>query len=95
MACPKCGCKVHYQYCDDDFGPDDERLERCAACGEVFDIEDSPDEDEEPLFIQKRAGERCNKCGPFDSICSRYSYCPCYRVPLVAQVVSATREGGA
>lgn len=46
MACPKCGCKVHYQY---DSGWDDEqsdeRLERCAACGEVFEIEDAADDD--------------------------------------------------
>jgi CRISPR/Cas system-associated protein Cas10 (large subunit of type III CRISPR-Cas system) len=46
MACPKCGCKVHYQFNDADFGPDDEGMERCAACGEIFDIEDSADEDE-------------------------------------------------
>lgn len=47
MACPKCGCKVAYQYNEADFGPDDERLERCAACGKVFDIEDSADEDDD------------------------------------------------
>lgn len=47
MACPKCGCKVHYQYNAADFGPDDERMERCAACGEIFDIEDSADEDDD------------------------------------------------
>lgn len=50
MACPSCGCKVHYQYdgevelfrCDD-------RMQRCAGCGHVFDIEDSADEeDDEP-----------------------------------------------
>lgn len=48
MACPKCGCKVHYQY---DSGWDDEqcdeRLERCAACGEVFDIGDAEDDDDD------------------------------------------------
>lgn len=50
MACPKCGCKVTYQYDDgDDCGASDERLERCAACGEVFDIEDGADEDEGDL----------------------------------------------
>jgi uncharacterized C2H2 Zn-finger protein len=48
MACPKCGCKVHYQY---DSGWDaeqqsDENLERCAACGEVFDLEDAAEEEE-------------------------------------------------
>jgi hypothetical protein len=48
MACPKCGCKVSYQY---DNGWDgeqtDERLERCASCRHVFDIEDHADEDDE------------------------------------------------
>lgn len=47
MACPKCGCKVHYQY---DSGWDgeqtDESLQRCAACREVFDIEDAADDEE-------------------------------------------------
>lgn len=48
MACPKCGCKVSYQYDrGDDMEQTDERLERCAACRHVFDIEDSADEDEE------------------------------------------------
>lgn len=48
MACPKCGCKVHYQYDDgDDCGPHTEGLERCAACGEVFHIEDGADEDDD------------------------------------------------
>jgi hypothetical protein len=42
MACPKCGCKTTYQYDDSD----DERMERCAACGEVFDVEDHTDEEE-------------------------------------------------
>lgn len=50
MACPKCGCKVTYQYDGgagyDDCSEFDDRLERCAACGDVFDIEDSTDEDE-------------------------------------------------
>ena len=46
MACPKCGCFVTYQHDDDD--AIDARLERCAACGEIFDIEDStPDDDDE------------------------------------------------
>lgn len=48
MACPKCGCKVCYQFDgDDDYGPQDERLERCAACGEVFDVEDHAYEEDE------------------------------------------------
>lgn len=50
MACPKCGCKVTYSYDPewDGMGPSDERLERCAACRHVFDVEDSADEDDEP-----------------------------------------------
>lgn len=47
MSCPNCGCKVCYQYNDADCGPDDENLERCAACGHIFDIEDHTPEDEE------------------------------------------------
>lgn len=48
MACPKCGCKVCYQYDDEDMGLGDDRLERCASCGEIFDIDDhAPEDDEE------------------------------------------------
>ena len=37
MACPRCGCKEHYQYDDgEDFGPGDEEWQRCAACGHIF-----------------------------------------------------------
>lgn len=46
MACPKCGCKVAYQFDDEDFGEDD-RMQRCAACGEVFDLDDHAPEDDE------------------------------------------------
>ncbi len=46
MACPKCGCKVHYQYDGGDDLDMTEGLERCAACGEVFDIEDQAEEEE-------------------------------------------------
>ena len=47
MACPNCGCKETYQFdSDEDFAGDDERLERCAACGAVFDIEDHTYEDD-------------------------------------------------
>ena len=48
MACPACGCKVTYQYdsgCDGEQQP--ENMERCAACGHVFDIEDHADEEED------------------------------------------------
>lgn len=48
MACPKCGCKVSYQY---DSGWDGEQslenLERCAACGEVFDLQDAAEDDDD------------------------------------------------
>lgn len=44
MACPECGCKVHYPYDDGDDLCADDNLERCAACGAVFDIEDSAEE---------------------------------------------------
>lgn len=39
MACPKCKCKVCYQYDDDDYQAEDNRLERCAMCGHIFDAE--------------------------------------------------------
>lgn len=44
MACPNCGCKVTYQYDDDDVEPT-EGLESCAYCGYIFDVEESLDED--------------------------------------------------
>ena len=48
MACPKCGCKVTYQYGEGDgFDPYDDQLQRCGGCGNIFDIEDSADEDED------------------------------------------------
>jgi hypothetical protein len=39
---------VHYQYddCFDD-GRSGEGLERCAACGDIFDAEDAEPEDDE------------------------------------------------
>lgn len=46
MACPKCGCKTVYQF-DDEDGPQDDRLQRCAACGEVFDLDDEAEEDDD------------------------------------------------
>jgi len=48
MSCPKCGCKTVYQYngCDD-FGGEDDRLQRCAACGEIFDLDDHAEEHED------------------------------------------------
>lgn len=50
MACPACGCKTTYTYGHEqgwDYEADDDRLERCAACGHIFDIEDHADEDDE------------------------------------------------
>jgi hypothetical protein len=49
MSCPSCGCKVCYQYDGgvEDHEPWPEDLERCAACGHVFDIEDQVDEEDE------------------------------------------------
>lgn len=47
MACPACGCKECYQF-DDEDEPTDDRLERCSACGLVFDIDDhTPEDDDE------------------------------------------------
>lgn len=45
MACPTCGCKEVHQY-DDEDDPQDDRLQRCAACGEIFDLDDHADEDD-------------------------------------------------
>ena len=49
MACPGCGCKETYCYDEgDDMAGGDERLERCAACGLIFDVEDhAPEEDDD------------------------------------------------
>jgi DNA-directed RNA polymerase subunit RPC12/RpoP len=46
MACPKCSCKVTYQF-DDEDDPGDDRLQRCAACGVIFDLDDHEPEDED------------------------------------------------
>lgn len=48
MACPSCGCKTVYPY-DDEDEPDDGRLQRCAACGHVFDLDDHADENEDDI----------------------------------------------
>ena len=46
MSCPACGCKETYQYSDtEDFDINDE-LMRCAACGEIFDLQDEIEEDD-------------------------------------------------
>lgn len=64
MACPNCGCKVCYTY-DEGWDGDpcgDEALERCAACGHIFDISDATPEDDD-IF--------CENCG------LEYSACTC------------------
>lgn len=50
MACPACGCKTTYQFNQDEFDLDDERMERCACCGEVFDVDDHTPEDEDEHY---------------------------------------------
>lgn len=51
MACPKCECNVHYEYDDHeaafDLGSAVGYLQRCAACGELFDIEDAAEDDDD------------------------------------------------
>ncbi len=48
MACPKCHCKTTYQYnYATDGEVEDDTLERCAACGHVFCIEEAEDEFDE------------------------------------------------
>lgn len=48
MACPVCGCQTAYPF-DDKDNPLDDRLQRCAACGEVFDLEDQADEGDDDM----------------------------------------------
>lgn len=48
MACPACGCKTTYSYEDwDAAGPLNENMQRCVACGAIFDVEDELPEDED------------------------------------------------
>ena len=66
MACQQCGCKTTYCYDEgDDMTGGDERLERCAACGAVFDIEDSApeDEDETPANAELTGARRASDGG--------------------------------
>ena len=39
MDCPECGCETTYKY-DDPLDELNDDLERCAACGHIFDIFD-------------------------------------------------------
>ena len=43
--CPNCGCKVCYQYDDEDL--EGEELTRCAACGEIFSTDEAADDYED------------------------------------------------
>jgi hypothetical protein len=49
MACPKCGCKEHYQYCggDEYASADEEDRERCAACGAIFYPDDQVEDEDD------------------------------------------------
>jgi len=58
MSCPRCGCKVCYQY-DDEDAPD-EFWERCSACGVVFHIDDHAPEDDEEWELPA-AGQKENE----------------------------------
>lgn len=49
MACPKCGCKVTYQY-DEDNVNSTPFLERCANCGAIVVEEEALEEDDYPLI---------------------------------------------
>lgn len=87
MACPRCHCKVTYPYGHDDGADhewDDSRLERCAACGHVFDIDDGLDEDDDDDSCShgNQRGD-CDQCdaaiearGGIDKClnCGRYKY---------------------
>ena len=59
MACPKCGCKETYQFDEgDDLSLSDDFWEHCAACGHIFDVEDSLSEDDDewlevPAFLRR------------------------------------------
>jgi hypothetical protein len=66
MACPNCGCQTTYQYGNDDTFTDGLYcLERCAACGEIFDPETSIDDDEIydcPIHGKLGGIDECPKC---------------------------------
>ena len=46
MRCGMCGCKTVYQF-DDEEDPQDDRLQHCTACGEVFALDDHAEEDDD------------------------------------------------
>ena len=45
MACPKCNCKVTYDYNYDDVDDRDYEMERCSSCGTVFYLMDAAEDD--------------------------------------------------
>jgi hypothetical protein len=45
MPCPQCKCKETYYFNDDDIEQNHD-LERCAACGCVFDSFDAAENDD-------------------------------------------------
>lgn len=48
MACPRCGCKTTYDVdAGDDADSFDDWLQRCAACGHIFNTEDHTEEDDD------------------------------------------------
>jgi hypothetical protein len=53
MACPKCGCKTTYPYDDSWDGEPgyNDDMDSCAACGNVFYIEDHDEEEYEPEYL--------------------------------------------
>lgn len=51
MACPKCGCKVHYQYDTGWDEPQESERERCAACRHVFYSEDAADDEDDAYGV--------------------------------------------
>jgi predicted nucleic acid-binding Zn ribbon protein len=61
MACPNCGCQVTYRYDNEDsIITMIEHLERCAACGEIFDVEMALDDDDLTAEF-RRGGKKCQK----------------------------------
>ena len=69
MACPKCGCKVTYYYQKDDIEIVESDLERCSACGLIFDIEFAADDDDSNMLFHECS--ECNwRCNCSDNPCS-------------------------
>lgn len=83
MACPKCGCKLHYQFDSGwDGEPQDEGMERCAACRHVFPSEDAADDEDDAYGVKCPDAPSC-PC--FDKQGAQVS--PCWR-----QVTNGAKE---